>query len=467
MRKIYLYIISFLLTFSATAQTGFMAYQSAAVLPSQAANPALGNDTRFVFAVPLLSNIQLELKNTFTLNDMLVKQKNGKSIISMNKFYEKSAAINNSIGTFSLDGSQIAFNIKQNHITMGTQSFNSAAMRFSKDYLGIIAEGNANKPEIRLNKESFYSQNFTATYIGYARKLLRDKLSIGFRLKNIQGLSMLKTTKYDFTIKTDMNSYPLYAIDIQGDMRVEAAGMAGVALDPKLLPDAKRIINANYGILGQGWGMDFGAAYKFTDAFHAELSIINLGYINWDKRYTYQYTVDATKAFQFEGINVPSMGNFEAKKEADRITEEAKTTFTPKQIGITTVSTLPTTFFASAGYDLSKQHQIIALLRGQKLGQVNHLLLGVKYQFAPVKWFQCMAGVSVLNKTNPVVGAGFVLSPGPVQFHFMTDNLIALLQPDKTNYFQSQFGLNIVLKTKKKENALRSRHDFIRRSRFF
>jgi hypothetical protein len=100
-------------------------------------------------------------------------------------------------------------------------------------------------------------------------------------------------------------------------------------------------------------------------------------------------------------------------------------------------------------YSMSDKHQVMAMLRSQSLNGTRTNLVGLKYQFTPMRSLQLMGGVSLVTDAPVSFGAGMVWSPGPFQLHLMADNIAGLAALDNNNYMQLQAGLNIVLKKRK------------------
>jgi hypothetical protein len=76
-------------------------------------------------------------------------------------------------------------------------------------------------------------------------------------------------------------------------------------------------------------------------------------------------------------------------------------------------------------------------------------LLGVKYQIAPWRWLQIMAGATLPSNAPIAFGGGVVWSPGPLQLFVMADNISGASAFDQTKHMQIQAGLSIRLKERK------------------
>ena len=177
------------------AQTGLMGYGSTAVVPSMSANPAMTTDARFVFALPLVSSFQLEATTSFKLADAMVVNSTGGTVFDVSRFAAAAKDRNYATLNLGLDIFSLGFRVKsKNFVSFGMQHFSSFNGNCSDDLLKLVAEGNAGKPLVSLDNESLYINQFNAFYAGLSRSFLDDRLSIGARLKIIQGIGNLQTS---------------------------------------------------------------------------------------------------------------------------------------------------------------------------------------------------------------------------------------------------------------------------------
>lgn len=448
MKNILSIIIIFFIVGTTTAQTGVLGYGSNAAIPSQMSNPAFTTDARIVVSIPIVSSIMIEQNNSFKFTDWL-NTEGGKTYLSFNKFAPL-AQDNNYFNTnLGIDLFNVGLRIKEkNYFSIGAQTFSSNYGSFSKDLIKLIAEGNATNNSITLNKESVYHTVFSDIFFGYSRSLMDDKLKIGAKLKIIKGQSHLQTDNVNFTLTTDPNSNPAYAINLTGSMQVQAAGIMGILTDTLLSPNSDNLIRDNFTSLGSGTGFDLGASYQVTPKLTLSASAINIGNITWKKEYATKLAIVGSGKFVYSGIkvNINESGNSNAADSIERVARDA---FKIGQTKGEFTSALPTLIYFQAGYKLSEKHQISAVFRTQSINKKSNNLLGLSYAFTPSKLIQLLGGVTLLDMKNPSLGAGIVFSPGPIQLHILADNVSGLTGIDNTNRMQIQMGLNVVIKNKK------------------
>jgi Family of unknown function (DUF5723) len=452
MKNIFFSIITLLSLNTLVAQTGLMGYGSKAVVPSMSANPAMTTDARFVFALPFVSSFQMESTTSFRLAEAMVQNTAGKTVFDVSKFAAAAKEQNTAIMNVGLDIFSVGFRMKSKFfVSLGMQHFSTFKGTVSDDLLKLIADGNAGKPLVSLDKESIYINQFNAFYTGLSSSFLEDRLTVGVRMKVYQGIGNLQSDRASLNIKTDANSNPAYAISMTGGLQAEGAGIYGIALDSNLRKDFASNAQSNLFGMGRGFGLDLGANFKINDKINISASAVNLGSITWKQDFARFVKVSGTGNFAFGGLK-RQLG-VESKKTVGDDIDSIQTNF-EKAFSLNTSKVeysrgLPSIIAAAVSYSFSDKHQVVALLRSQSIngGRVN--LVGLKYHFTPMRSLQLMGGVSLVTDAPVSFGAGMVWSPGPFQLHVLADNIAALSALDNNNYMQLQMGLNIVLKKRK------------------
>jgi Family of unknown function (DUF5723) len=446
MKKIYIALSFGLIINQLAAQSGALGYGSQSFMAANSSNPALGGkDVSFVFG---LGNINLDATTSFTLSDLLT-QSSTKTVLNLGSFASKLAATNNFGMEVSSDLAHLGFRLAGFYISGGAQLFSNSQATFSNSAIKLLAEGNFKNPNTMLTGESIYNQSFVATYLGASRSFMNDKLSVGVRLKQMSGIGHLETAKLNYTVKTDMNSYPLYALNIKSDVDIKAGGIFATVLDA--VGDSAKFANLRTNatanpVTGSGFGFDLGVAYQFNDKLSVSASAINLGSINWKQENGISAKSQGSGTFDWKGYSYRIGADDNAKLNTDSITKLAKNALIPGTTKTAYSSSLPSAFYIGAAYQLSKKQQVSVVYRTQTAGQVTNTLLGASYRLQLLKSLQLSAGVSLPSGAAMTFGGGLVWSPGPVQLYLMSDNINSA---DNANRMHLQAGLNIVLRKKK------------------
>lgn len=448
MKKIFLLAFSFFAVSAMNAQTGLMGYGSMATTAAQNANPAMTGEARFVLG----GNASFELRNSFVLGDNFTTI-SGKTYFDLGKFANTLDTKNTLDLTSGLDLLHVGFKAGKNFWSAGYQMYQYANFSFSKDLVKLAAEGNASNSNLNFNQESFNMLAFGSLYLGFSRTMMDGKLKVGVRAKQLQGFAMLQTDRFNLNVTTNPNSFPAYAMVMRSDIQMQSAGAVGIVMDSTLSAKYASGYTSELTNFGNGFGFDLGAEMQVTKKLRVSASVINLGgSISWNNAFSRQLNVGGSGQFQFNGI-VRDMNNDNqpsAQTELDSIKALAKKQYDIKSTATTGVSTqVPTVIFLAATYQLTEKQAITALYRSHSYANQSQSLLGVKYQIAPWKWLQVMAGVTIPSNSSMAFGGGLVFSPGPIQLYIMADNISGAMAIDQNKHAQFQAGLAIRLGEKK------------------
>jgi hypothetical protein len=445
MKKIYIAFSFGLIINTLSAQIGSLSAGSQSFLSNYSMNPALGSqDVRFAIGLP---SLQLDANNTFKLNDLFEKS-GSTTIVDLNKIANNlsdknhlSLAANAQLGHFGI-------RIKGIYFSVGAELFSNTEATFSNMALKVFLDGNRAYPNVVLNEGNFYHQTFITTYLGASKTFLNDKLSIGVRMKRLTGIGHLETEKLNYSIQTDVNSNPAYALQIKTDIVAKAGGIftptLNVLSDPKKSSTFNADQQANQ-MAGTGLGFDLGFAYKINPKINVSASLINIGSVSWKQENGVDVASKGSGTFDWSGFNY-KIGADNPTLNTDSLKQSALDAFLPKTTQTAYLSRMPTLLYIGASYQLSDKQQISAVFRSQRVGLFTNTLLGVNYRYQLLKSLQVSGGVSLPSNSKVTVGGGFVWSPGPVQLYLMTDNLNHW---DNANRINLQLGVNIVLRNKK------------------
>jgi Family of unknown function (DUF5723) len=445
MKKIYILFSFGLIINTLSAQTGSLSCGSQSFLSNYSINPALGSqDVKFAFGLP---SLQLDMNNTFKISDLLEKS-GSTTFADLNKFANNLSDKNHLSLAATAQLGHLGIRIKGIYFSVGAELFSNTEATFSNQALKVFLDGNRAYPNVVLNEGNFYHQSFMTTYLGASRTFLNDKLSIGIRAKRLSGIGHLETEKLNVSVQTDLNSNPIYALQIKTDMTAKAGGIFATVFNA--VNDATKMttlatdLPAN-AMTGTGLGFDLGVSYKINPKINVSASLINIGSLSWKQENGVGLASKGSGTFNWSGFDY-KIGGDNPTLNTDSLVQSAKDAFLPIATQMSYLSRLPTMLYLGASYQLSDKQQISGVFRSQKVGLVTNTLLGVNYRYQLLKSLQVSGGISLPSNSNVTVGGGFVWSPGPVQLYLMTDNISNI---DNAKRINLQFGLNIVLRTKK------------------
>jgi hypothetical protein len=430
------------------AQSGSLAYGSQSVLSTYSSNPAMGvSNVKWVLGLP--TNFHLDVNNSFTLSDLLEKS-GTKTVANLTRFAGNLQAQNRFSMAMSSELGHFGYRLDKYNLYLcaGAQLFSNTQANFSNTALKLLFQGNLVNPNETLNQESFYTQTFVATYIG-ATKVFNNQWSVGVRLKKLNGIGHIETQKLNYTVQTDLNSNPAYALKIKSDMAMQASGVFGTVLGAVGNTAKWRTLNADLKtnlLAGSGVGLDLGILYKINGNLRVSASVINIGSLAWTEANAVTGKTDGAGTFDWSGYTY-RIGGENATFRSDSITRAIKKTFWPVFASAAYSTRLPSVFYLGASYQLTRKQQVSAVFSSQTIGSESNTLLGLNYRIQLHDNLQLLSGVSIPNHSAMSFGGGLIWSPGPVQMYFMTDNITGLAI-DNAHRIQFQLGFHIFQRKK-------------------
>ena len=412
-------------------------------------NPANKPDCKWYFGTPVLSSTGME----FTSNGIQLKKFN-------NAFTQDANADTYSIDISKLSGilskeTYINLDVNQEWLNFGFRLGNN--MFFANvtekvktrtslpgDFFKFAFEGNGGD-----NLGYDFAFNFgvdvlhTREYaLGYNRNLLDDRLTIGGRLKYVQGMNILNFAKNDLTFTTDPESFKY---TLKADIEVNASSPFLGNIDS---------LNIESAILGSpnnaGWGIDLGVSFDVTKRLNISASIIDVGEIVWREDVVNYTSKNPRAAFEFRGLDAKDFldENSDFEESLTRLADSVLTVFDLDSSNHSFTTSLLGQFYLGANYNVLKNHGAGILFYGSFYNQTLYPAFTLSWNSK----FRRILGVSLsytMSRGNFAnAGLGFSLNMGPEQFYFVSDNLIGAGVGNYKNV-GIRFGWNHVFGRKK------------------
>lgn len=355
----------------------------------------------------------------------------------------------------------IGFAIKKNYFSLGFQVNFDLIGSPPKDLLGLTQGStffqNSLNRQIDLGNIDLNTTAYTAIHVGYTREI-NKKLSVGIRVKYLRGIYNINVDKS--TLKFSTNEDSLY---IKAGFKANTSGIDDIrqsdynfaSLVYKTLndgqniptgqnfsPDGNDLLNffQKRGVIsGTGMGLDIGVNYKFNQHWSVSGSLIDLGYINWNKN-NRTYEMPETE-FNYKGQFIKDINenNDQFKTLQDSLVTKV---FVPKE------STNAYTTYTNAKLYLGGQYAFnynntfdLVMFNNFAINEFNPAL---SLAFTKKLWWLLDLRVSgtYYNKTFNNAGVGFSLNLGPLQTYLFSDNLLALTQYDEARFINVRTGIN-------------------------
>jgi Family of unknown function (DUF5723) len=443
---------------SIMAQSNMTLYNMKTIPQRIYTNPARMSDAKNFLGMPVISSNSLGFSNSgFTINkvlDLLVLNAEDSFTIDVNRLdnlFKKSNYISVEQHTDILS---FGFHVKKkNYIYFSSSINNKFRLTYPRDFISFITQGNGGK---NINREFNFAfgidfLQYIDVGIGYSRKLLDDKLTIGGRYRYIKGINVISTERNKILLRTDPDTYDL---TVASDIKINAASSLFPVDDLDLVSQFNDApINYNNLLKGDntGWAIDLGADYKFSDKITLSAAINNIGKINWNTNTfnivsenpgaSYSYTgIDVENIFDADGFNIiESFQNIgDTLEEKFNLTETA-----------TTFSTgLFAEFYLGGNYNISKDHNAGILFYGNKYQDRFNPAVTLSWNSKLTNIFAFSGSYTITRDNYLNLGLGFSLNGGPFQIYLVSDNIGSLLTPNNVNSFNVRTGFNLTMQRK-------------------
>ncbi|RCS28319.1 hypothetical protein DUT90_01690 [Polaribacter sp. WD7] len=265
------------------------------VIQTQDVSPIFIPKYKVSFGTPL--NLGLDLNSTVKLNDLLVES--GSNL----KFdFDNLNAVAEDINVLSTNIVANIFTLgiktKKGSITLFANAKSNLAWEFSKEFTGVAANGF--DASFALSREKIGFTSHSEIGIGITRTFFNDKLSVGVRLKSLSGI-----------MHAELEDNAQLSVDINPANFLWTVSAQNAIINTSGVSDTE---NLSFFGSNSGFGMDLGFDYKLNNKFSFELSINDLGSINWEENIT-NYRLQDVNGVVYNGFDFQNSGNVQDEIE--------------------------------------------------------------------------------------------------------------------------------------------------------
>lgn len=327
---------------------------------------------------------------------------------------------------------------------------------------------NANIGGTKMNMQAYAEAS-----LGYARDVT-DKLTVGGRVKALLGIgnvNMEINTAKVYTHLTGIDNVPdinwseIYNDPAKAEALADRIGGNGaVEVDAKVeasLKGFELIENEdgyiddvdlkNPGLAGWGLGIDLGASYKVLDRLTVSASILDLGFLKWDKKNTKLATARSSDELHFNFDQADHQAKVEeVQRFANTVGSGELLNYDLMKLEINNeaqksrTTRLTTTMVIGAEYELLKKWLTIGALYTGRFAQpkaVNEITLSANCR--PNTMINLAAGYSLLQGAGKTIGLAAKLD----YIFIGTDYMFF---GENTKNLNAYIGFSIPLKKQKK-----------------
>jgi hypothetical protein len=309
---------------------------------------------------------------------------------------------------------------------------------YPRDLFGVFFQGNApyigQTANLGLKVQSF---NYSEIYAGAALQL--EKISLGARLKYLNGAVAAQTERsrldlytsddvYQLTLNSDYLLYTSPELDIlKGEDTDLQIGLGDYSL--------RKMLSRNMGL-----ALDLGASVMLGEKFRIDAAVIDLGRITWkDDVIGYQ----SNKTVQYDGFQFSSLFSDDSLSLVGALDTLEELLAFEEVEGRNFTTQLPWYFQVGGRYTLTDWVNVSAMYFGQQRAgnMYSGISLGANFSLARV----IEAGItySIFEQTYSNIGLHGLLRLGPVRIYAASDNIISLFTLNDSRYANGRAGLQI------------------------
>ena len=422
------------------AQSNLVFYHLNDEFNSSAFNPAfLTSQKNFTFSIFPLAGMSFVVNNQSIVKDVVSKFLSGNQT---NQDFKDVFT--------NLEQDLFLMNYKTNLLFFGCKSdFGSFSLKIGENVLmatnvkGDITDflTNPTFKNIGIDRSQFFSAealHYREYSFGFAKELIKDKLSIGIYANIYFGKSMLFSEVSGRIIERSNSFY----IQIEGPMRLSIP--ANPQFNDGYLIDLGTANNFNAGkyitnARNLGAGIDLGFSYKISDKLELSASVIDLGSINWKNNihslvYKDEYPLPAKAiTVTVDEHGVPVLTKINVKPLGDSISFK----LSPDESVFS--KPLPTTIYSGLKYQLNSKLAIGVVDSYIRLKGLNQNSFSITSDY-DLNMFTFSMGYSKIGRSNVNVPFGMVYKWDSGQFYLGTDNLLSFVLPASKQYSGISFG---------------------------
>lgn len=413
-------------------------------------NPAFIPKYKISIGIPGSSIMGYYANNAFSYNDM-IRYVNDSVKADLSKLNGALKPQNYITQVAQVDLLRLGLRINSRlYITLNSTAKAYNREMIPKDLVQVFINGNTTslgKTETLSPKAESFSLIETALGGAYQ---VDNKLTVGARVKYINGLTNVTTESSTLNLTTDKSTYALTA---SAGMDVRTSGIYN-------LTQSNYDLGSNIGKYFSNFGLaiDVGATYKIFDRLTVGASLIDIGAIHW-KNNTYGYSLDPAKAYYtFQGVDLGKVLNGD-NSYLNSLGDSLQNKFKVKEGEIGSYNTpLPGKMYLTGMYEIQRNLTVGGVFFLEKFRErlSASLTLGVNKHFGKI--FSAAASYSMVSNTYNNFGLGMSLNLSPFQLYIVGDNLLsASMVKDvnsfatQTKFFNVRLGLNFVIGFDKKD----------------
>ena len=319
-------------------------------------------------------------------------------------------------------------------------------LAYGEEFMEFLANGNSNyiSQTLDFSGTKVLINGINEIGIGYANQYLNDKLTIGAKIKMVQGL-IHGSLDDDFegSLHTRESDY-LWTIGVRNG-QVNSAGLDYFFNSQNYESDEF----LNYALSNQNKSVafDIGAKYQVLPWLNAEVAINDIGNLNWTEQVRNYQTADAL--VEYIGIDLKSLD------QANNILKDSLgSKFDSNETQKSFSTPLGTRIYLTATANITKADRFSFTYFKNMAFQHLPANYALSYNHRFENFVFGVVGSYRRANTEFNLGASIASNIGSVQLYMALDNILIMNRPERFSKADFRFGLNLMFGYKKRKKGI-------------
>jgi len=420
-------------------------------------NPAFQPECNFFLGLPGISPLNAKVAiSPFAINDVLIYDESIDSLITfLHPLADTDAFLSilkekNFINTdVSSAIVSFGFRAKNAYLSFDISQRVSARAEIPEDLFKLPIYGPDSARNYDFNNFGVHASVWSEYALG-ASYQFGEKLSIGWRGKLLFGQANINTNKFDVTLSTSEDSWPVHSaitLDVCApflDVVYDDEGMIDFDnLEMRDLSIPKDLPSIAFNPKNFGLAMDIGMDFRPLNWLQISASLVDLGYIKWND---YVYNLENNAEYDFMGVEVNLDSEDFMQDLADSLEQVFKFSATENPYS----TALPAKIYAGVAVYPHPRISFGALSRTEILAGDIYQQFTLSANFYPIRMLSAAFSYSIIDRYYKNLGIGLSFKPGPFNMYLITDTgPSAAFWPYEARFVNLRLGFNLVFGCKK------------------
>lgn len=434
-------------------------------------NPAIRQKCKMYLALPLISSVRLNLRNTsFGFHDVIHTGTGPQSstyYLDIDNLQRRLKKMNYTLLNSDIDLIGLGLSIKDWYFTFGISNHVSMQLSYPDDIVslkdGNWDTGSGDPLEIKVNRIGANATVWNSIGISASRDLF-EGLRAGARIRYINGMANLNTRRSKIEINTTSDPITLEALvnyRINSSIPVNLGYSANGLVSSLDFSPATNNLLGNYIFNGnRGLSLDGGIVYDYDEETQFTASFTDLGFILWRKNV---HNFKGEGEFVFQGIDLDAY--FDDPNQGDLIQalqDSVLNSFHASASSKGYITMLPLNFYGGITRELVPDLKAGAMTWIEVNGKHIRPSLTLSLNASPFKAFAASLSYTIMNYKLNQLGAGLAFGNRGAQFYILADNIpvrftrdvsSGLIWPYNARMLSLRFGLNIFFGCREEERS--------------